>query len=285
MSVMLEIENLSKCFSGGKTVLRDVSFSIPRGTIAGFIGDNGAGKSTTMGVILGTLSRDGGSVKIFGEEMDSNKTHLREDIGVVFDQMHLPKQLNIKQLGNVLRLLYKNWDQDIFEYYITFFSLPIDKKIGDFSRGMSMKLSVAVALSHDAKLLILDEATAGLDPSGRHDLLQVLKGFVEDGQRSILLSSHITSDIEAIADVLIFIKAGKILLQVSRETLMSRYAVLQCTDKEFEQIESSLVVGYQRKSDQVDVLVCDLEQVPSSVVRKDFSIDDVTLLLMRGEHV
>ncbi|SFX30586.1 ABC-2 type transport system ATP-binding protein [Thermoactinomyces sp. DSM 45891] len=285
MSAILEVENLSKCFSEGKIALRDVSFSIPRGTIAGFIGDNGAGKSTTMGAILGTLTKDGGSIKIFGEEMDSNKTYLKEDVGAVFDQMHLPKQLNIKQLGNVLRLLYQNWDQYIFDYYINFFSLPKDKKIGHFSRGMSMKLSLAVALSHDAKLLILDEATAGLDLSVRYDLLQVLKGFVNDGQRSILLSSHITSDIEAIADILIFIKSGKILLQVSRETLMSRYAVLQCTDKEFEQIESSLVVGYQRKSDQVDVLVCDREQVTSSVARKDFSIDDVTLLLMRGAHV
>ncbi|TCP70274.1 ABC transporter ATP-binding protein [Baia soyae] len=285
MSAILEVENLSKCFSGKKTVLRNVSFSIPRGTIAGFIGDNGAGKSTTMGAIIGTIRKDGGSVKIFGEEMDSNKSHLKEDIGAVFDQMHLPKQLNIKQLGNVFRLLYKNWDQNIFQYYITYFSLPKDKKIGDFSRGMSMKLSVAVALSHDAKLLLLDEATAGLDPLGRYDLLEVLKDFVADGQRSILLSSHITSDIETIADILIFIKSGSILLQISRETLMSRYAILECTYKEFEHIESSLVVGYQKKSDQVDVLVCDREQVPFTVARKDFSIDDVALLLMRGEHL
>ncbi|WP_093291006.1 ABC transporter ATP-binding protein [Thermoactinomyces sp. DSM 45892] len=283
--MILEVENLSKSYSGKKKVLKNVSFSIPRGTIAGFIGDNGAGKSTTMGAILGTLSKDGGSIKVFGEEMGPKKSHLKEDIGVVFDQVHLPHQLNVKQLGSVFRLLYKNWDQNIFEYYTNFFSLPIDKKIGDFSRGMSMKLSMAVALSHDAKLLILDEATAGLDLSGRNDLLQVLKNFVKNGQHSILLSSHITSDIEAVADILIFIKSGKILLQVSKETLMSRYAVLQCTDKEFEQIEASLVVVYQRKSDQVDVLVCDRDQVPHSIVRKNFSIDDVTLLLMRGEQL
>ncbi|MDX8360388.1 ABC transporter ATP-binding protein [Cytobacillus sp. IB215316] len=283
MANVLEVERLCKRYVDKNFMLKNVSFSIPYGTIIGFIGENGAGKSTTMGLILGTLHKDEGFIRIFGEELESNKFYLKEDIGVVFDEMYLPGQLNIEKLGKVFRHIYQNWDQKTFNQYIDLFSLPKNKKISNFSRGMSMKLSTAVSLSHDAKLLILDEATAGLDPSSRENLLQVLKEYVKDGQRSILLSSHITSDIEKIADALIFIRDGEILLQVNKETLLSQYAILQCKYREFEQIESDVIVAYEKNDDTVDVLISDLERVSPSITRKNFSIDDVTLLLMRGK--
>ncbi|WZX99968.1 ABC transporter ATP-binding protein [Bacillus sp. FSL W7-1360] len=284
MAAILEVENLQKRYADKAFALKGVSFSIPRGVVVGFIGENGAGKSTTMGAILGTLHKDAGTVRVFGEEMTEKNYEVKERIGVVFDEMNLPGTLTVVKLGDVLRHIYQNWDQGTFDRYIDFFSLPRKKKIGGFSRGMSMKLSAAVALSHDAKLLILDEATAGLDTAGRHDLLQVLQEFVKDGERSILLSSHITSDIEKIADELIFIKGGEILLKVSKEVLLTQYAVLSCTQSEFEQIASHLVVAYKQAGDQLEVLVSDWGRIPATVEQKDFSIDDVTVLLMRGER-
>ncbi|BAD66061.1 ABC transporter ATP-binding protein [Shouchella clausii] len=283
MSFILEVDNLRKQYSDSAFALKGVSFSIPYGSIVGFIGENGAGKSTTMGSILGTLQKDSGTIHIFGEEMAPDKLHLKENIGVVFDDIKLPGDLNIVKLGNVFQRIYKQWNQKTFDRYVDFFSLPRNKKIRGFSRGMSMKLSAAVALSHDAKLLILDEATAGLDPTGRDELLDVLKGFVQDGKRGILLSSHITSDIEKIADSLVFIKNGKILLNVKKAELREKYAILQCRQNEFDLIQQKLILTYKKNEDTVDVLVSDREQVPSSIAKKDFTIDDMTLLLMRGE--
>ncbi|QQK74882.1 ABC transporter ATP-binding protein [Salicibibacter cibarius] len=285
MSAILEVEALNKQYSGSSFALKDVSFAIPYGSIVGFIGENGAGKSTTMGSILGTLQKDSGSIQIFDEEMDPDKTNIKESIGVVFDDIHLPGGITVDKLGQVFNNIYQQWNQKTFDYYIDFFSLPKKKKISGFSRGMSMKLSVAVALSHDAKLLILDEATAGLDPTGRDELLDVLKTFVIGEERSILLSSHITSDIEKIADSLIFIKNGELLLKVEKETLLNQYAILQCKQYEFEHIEKNLIITYKRSGDEMEVLVSDREQVPASIKTKAFSIDDITLLLMRGEEV
>ncbi|MCY1105128.1 ABC transporter ATP-binding protein [Shouchella clausii] len=179
MSVLLKVENLNKSYPDSTFQLQDVSFSIPYGSIVGFIGDNGAGKSTTMGAIIGNLHRNSGSIVMEGLEIDGDHLALKKDVGVVFDTMKLPTSLTIRKLSKVLKHIYKEWDQRLFNEYITMFSLPENQKIGKFSRGMSMKLSMAVALSHNPKLLILDEATAGLDPSGRHDVLDILSKFGE----------------------------------------------------------------------------------------------------------
>ncbi len=282
MESVLEVNQLRKTYRGSTFGLKDVSFSIPYGSIVGFIGENGAGKSTTMGSILGTLRKESGTVKVFGEEMDANHVHMKEDIGVVFDSMQLPGDLTVYKLGNVFGQVYKNWDKEAYFHYIDFFSLPKKKKIKSFSRGMSMKLSVAVALSHDAKLLILDEATAGLDPGGRDDVLTVLQEFVQGQKRGILLSSHITSDIERIADFLVFIKAGEILLRIKKEELLNEYAIVQCTSDQYKEIEQNLIVASRKNGETTDVLVSNKEALPPSMKTKSFSIDDITLLLMRG---
>lgn len=281
--MILEVEQLNKQYRDSAFALTDVSFSVPYGSIVGFIGENGAGKSTTMGSILGTLRKDTGSIQIFGEEMDSDNKNMKENIGVVFDDIHLSGGLTVNKLGKVFQNIYQQWDQKTFEAYTTLFSLPKNQKISGFSRGMSMKISVAVALSHDAKLLILDEATAGLDPAGRDELLDVLKEFVKGGNRSILLSSHITSDIEKIADSLIFIKGGKILLKIDKQILLEQYGILQCQDYELDQLDDHFIIAIKNNGDMVDVLVSDRHQVPQSMQTKKFTIDDITLLLMRGE--
>ena len=281
--MILEVEQLNKQYRDSAFALKDVSFSVPYGSIVGFIGENGAGKSTTMGSILGTLRKDTGSIQIFGEEMDPDNKNMKENIGVVFDDIHLSGGLTVNKLGKVFQNIYQQWDQKTFEEYTTLFSLPKNQKISGFSRGMSMKISVAVALSHDAKLLILDEATAGLDPAGRDELLDVLKEFVKGGNRSILLSSHITSDIEKIADSLIFIKGGKILLKIDKQILLEQYGILQCQDYELDQLDDHFIIAIKNNGDMVDVLVSDRHQVPQSMQTKKFTIDDITLLLMRGE--
>ena len=281
--MILEVEQLNKQYRDSTFALKDVSFSVLYGSIVGFIGENGAGKSTTMGSILGTLRKDTGSIQIFGEEMDSDNKNMKENIGVVFDDIHLSGGLTVNKLGKVFQNIYQQWDQKTFEAYTTLFSLPKNQKISGFSRGMSMKISVAVALSHDAKLLILDEATAGLDPAGRDELLDVLKEFVKGGNRSILLSSHITSDIEKIADSLIFIKGGKILLKIDKQILLEQYGILQCQDYELDQLDDHFIIAIKNNGDMVDVLVSDRHQIPQSMQTKKFTIDDITLLLMRGE--
>lgn len=222
MNNLLEVRQLSKRYKGSPFTLQEVSFTLPPGSITGFIGGNGAGKTTTMGAILGTVQRDGGSIRVFGREMDPKgpDRHMKERIGVVFDQMHLSGRVNAMELSQVLRCIYRNWDQAAYVSYLDAFSLPRKEKAGGFSRGMSMKLSLAAALSHRADLLILDEATAGLDPVSRETVLDVLQEYVRNKERAILLSSHITGDIEKIADRLLLMKEGKVALEMGKQELM-----------------------------------------------------------------
>lgn len=283
MTHLLEVQELNKTYGDSSFGLQDITFSIPYGFIVGFIGENGAGKSTTMGSILGTLQKDSGTIKMLGEEMEASDVHLKEDIGVVFDTMKLVGGLTVAKLERVFREIYSNWSKETYFQLIQLFSLPKNKHVSGFSRGMSMKLSIAVALSHEAKLLILDEATAGLDAGGREDVLNVLKEFVKNQDRSILMSSHISSDIEQMADQLVFIKGGRILLQASKDTILNTYAITQCDPVQYETIPSEIRVAKRGSRAFFDVLVSDKEKLPRTLHPRPFTIDDVTLLLMRGE--
>lgn len=284
MENIVELKDVNKAYPNTGFQLKEVSFSIPYGSIVGFIGENGAGKTTTMGTIIGTLKKDSGTISVFGRNIEENEMAIKEQIGVVFDEINFSHHLNATQLSKVLRDVYKAWDEEIYFYYIDLFSLPKREKIEGFSRGMSMKLSIAVALSHDAKLLILDEATAGLDPVAREEMIEIFESYVKDGHRAILLSSHITSDIEEIADELIFIKKGEILLHVNKEDMMHHYAIVICDEEQFNQLDERVIVSYLTKADQMEVLVSDKQHIPRSVPMKTGSLNDITLLLMRGEH-
>jgi len=201
----LELMNVSKQFGESGFALNNISFALPYGSIMGYVGENGAGKTTTIGCILNTLSKDSGTIELFGKEMGDKDTSLREDVGVVCDGDNFPGYLDAEKLANVMRGIYTNWDDTLFQKLLADFKLNKKQKIKTYSKGMTMKLAIAAALAHHPKLLILDEATSGLGPVMREEILDVFLDFVQDEKHSILLSSHITSDLEKIADYITFI--------------------------------------------------------------------------------
>ncbi|MEI2438187.1 ABC transporter ATP-binding protein [Priestia megaterium] len=282
MTNLLEVRNMAKSF-GQNEVLKDVSFHVPPGLIVGFIGDNGAGKSTTFKAVLGLISRDSGTVEIFGEDNLNTDATIKEDIGVVFDAINLPVSLTIKQLNNVFKKLFNSWEEAGFHRLIRSFSLPEDKKIHMFSRGMSMKLSLAVALSHRAKLLLLDEATGGLDPSSREQILDELKAFVSDGSSGILLSSHIMSDVEKIASHLVVIKNGEVLLNEEKEKVFQEYAIAVMNEEQLNLLPEDVVVAKRTYDTSVRVLVSDKHQLPDETITEPMSMEELSVLLTRSE--
>lgn len=287
MNDILEVEKLCKTYEKSDFRLKDVSFCVPGGSIMGFVGENGAGKTTTINCILNALFKDSGTVRIFGKEMSDEDTLIREDLGVVFDNSSFSGQLDAGKLSRVMAGIYSRWDHEEFVRYLEKFQIPANKKIRTFSRGMSMKLSIAVALSHQPKLLILDEATTGLDPVVRDEILDVFLDFVQDEDHSILLSSHITSDLEKIADYITFIHQGAILLTASKDELIYEYAVMRCKQSQFDVVEKPDILAYRKRDYQVDVLVKnrkEMERKYRDVVIDQVSIDDIMLLLIKGER-
>ncbi|UPJ19253.1 ABC transporter ATP-binding protein [Bacillus cereus] len=276
------MKNLSKSF-GSNVVLKDVTFNVPSGAIIGFIGDNGAGKSTTFKTVLELISKDSGTVKIFGEENINKDAKNKGKIGVVFDAMNLPAHLTIKQLNKVFKKMFESWDQDNFYRLVNTFSLPTNEKVGKFSRGMSMKLTIAVALSHNAKLLILDEATGGLDPSSREEVLEELKSFVNKSNGGILLSSHIMSDVEKIASHLIVIKDGEILLNEEKDKVLDNYAIVDVDEEQLTLINKDIVVVKRNNGSYFNVLVSDVHKLPSDIAHRTISIEEMSVLLTRSE--
>ncbi|MBP1904536.1 ABC-2 type transport system ATP-binding protein [Paenibacillus turicensis] len=287
MTYSLEIKNLTKTYPNSDYRLDHVSFAIPRGTIMGFVGENGAGKTTTMNAILNTIKKDSGTIKIFGREMDDKDKEIREQVGVVFDADNFPELLTPLQLSKVMAGTYTQWDQLFFLETAKRFNLNTRKKIKQFSRGMKIKLALTVALSHRPQLLILDEATSGLDPIVRDEILGVFLEFVEDENHSILMSSHITSDLEKIADYITFIHQGKVLLTENKDVLLYEYGIARCKAEQFQLIDRADMMAYKKRDYQIDVLVKDRKafgQKYSGIIVDTGSIDEIMLLLIKGEH-
>ena len=222
----LEIRNLTRHF--GDFTLDSLNLTLPGGCILGLIGENGAGKSTTIRLILGMLRPDGGTVTILGRDNRDNLALTKQDIGVVLDEVGIPECMTPKQVGIVMADVFTRWDVKTYEGLLERFSLPENKKFKEFSRGMKMKLGLAVALSHEAKLLILDEATSGLDPVVRDEVVSILSDFTRDESHSILISSHIVSDLEKLCDYVAFLHRGKLLLCEEKDMLLSEYGILHC---------------------------------------------------------
>ena len=254
-SYVIELKNVKKDY--GDFVLDNVSFSVPTGSVCGFIGQNGAGKTTTIQIILDAIKRDGGEVYVFGKNINDGMAELKEDIGVVFDEMGFHDFLTPKQINTVMKNIYKNWDEDAFFDYLKKFSLPAKKECGKFSRGMRMKLQIATAMSHKAKLLIMDEPTSGLDPIVRNEIIQIFREFVIEEDHSILLSSHITTDLEKIADEVVFIDAGKIVLSGNKDEIIEKHGILRCKKDEVKEISDSLIVDVEVSSMGAEILVND----------------------------
>ena len=222
----LEIRNLTRHF--GDFTLDSLNLTLPGGCILGLIGENGAGKSTTIRLILGMLRPDGGTITILGRDNRDNLALTKQDIGVVLDEVGIPECMTPKQVGIVMADVFTRWDAKTYEGLLERFSLPENKKFREFSRGMKMKLGLAVALSHEAKLLILDEATSGLDPVVRDEVVSILSEFTRDESHSILISSHIVSDLEKLCDYVAFLHKGKLLLCEEKDMLLSEYGILHC---------------------------------------------------------
>jgi ABC-2 type transport system ATP-binding protein len=286
MEPILQVKNLTKQYPDFK--LDNVSFSIPGGTIMGLIGENGAGKSTTINAILDLIRKDDGIVTFCGQELSSKSKQIKEDIGVVFDSINFYETLTPAKVGKISAAAYKKWDQTIYDDYLKRFQLSYNKEIKTFSNGMKMKFSIAVALSHKPKFLILDEATNGLDPIMRDDMLDVFLDFVQDENRSILMSSHITTDLEKVADYITFIHQGKVLFCKSKDELLYNYGIIRCGSALFNTIDKSEILAYRKYDYQWDVLVADKEKASrkyKATVIDDASIDDILLLYIKGEQI
>lgn len=257
MSNVLELREVSKNYGDFK--LDNISISVPEGCICGFIGQNGAGKTTTIQLILDSIRRDGGTIQVFGRDVLKEGPALKEDIGVVFDEMGFHDFMTPIDINRMMKNVYKNWDEEMFWGYLKRFSLPRRKKCGAYSRGMRMKLQIAVAMSHNARLLLMDEPTSGLDPIVRNEILQIFQEFVMEENHTILLSSHITGDIERIADMIVFIDHGKIILQGNKDEILEHHGLLKCKKAELNQIEKEDMISYRQSAFGVEILVKDKE--------------------------
>ena len=284
MAAILEVKNLTKHYDG--FTLDHVSFQVPGGCIMGLVGENGAGKSTTIKAILDLVHKDEGNVTFWGREL-SGSSDLKEDIGVVFDGISFYETLTPVQVGRILGAAYRRWDDRLYKQYLERFSIPKEKEIKGLSKGMKAKLSIAAALSHRPKFLIMDEATSGLDPVMRDDMLDVFLEFVQDEEHSILMSSHITTDLEKVADYITFIHQGKLLFCKSKDELRYQYGIVRCGAAVFEQMDKSQALAWRKEDYQWDVLVPDKEKARrlyKNAVVDDATIDDILLLYVKGER-
>lgn len=281
---VVELKDVTKDYGDFK--LDQVSFTVPEGSVCGFIGQNGAGKTTTIKLMLDVIKADQGEIRLFGENIEKDSARLREDIGVVFDEMGFHEFMTGRDINIMMKNIYKNWDEDVFFDYLKRFSLPSRKQCGDFSRGMRMKLQIAVALSHHAKLLIMDEPTSGLDPIVRNEMLQIFREFVIEEDHTILLSSHITGDLEKLADEVVFINAGKIVLAGNKDDILEKHGLLKCKKSELEKISKPLIVNVQPGTFGVEVLVNDrkaCEKLYPQMVIEPATLEDIMLFYVNKD--
>ncbi len=250
----LKVNNLTKKYDG--FTLDNINITLKKGRVLGLVGGNGAGKSTTLNLIMNTIRATSGNVEILGVNNTSTKfADLKQDIGVVLDSAYFPEVLNVKDINSIMKKIYTNWNEQMFFSYINQFELPLDKKFKAFSKGMKMKLSIAVCLSHAAKILILDEATGGLDPMVRDEIVDVFAEYVHDTDNSIIMSSHIVSDLEKICDEIAFIHKGKLLLNESKEVIYKEYGVITISKNDFQSLDKNAVINYKTNANSVEVLV------------------------------
>ena len=280
MQNILEVRDLGRSYVNFR--LEHISFFIAGGTIMGLVGENGAGKSTT---IRGLIRRECGEVLFCGEPLSTDSVAMKEQIGVVFDSLCFSPELTVEKAGKICRSIYSNWDEAYFQELLQQFSLLPKQKIKELSRGMSMKLSLVLAFAHHPKLLILDEPTSGLDPVVRDDLLDLFLEFVQDEEHAILISTHITSDLEKVADYVTFLHAGKLLLSKPKDELLWQYGILRCGEALFQKLESSEVLAWRKKDYSYDVLVPDREAIlrkyPEAVIDQ-VTMDEILLLYVKG---
>lgn len=284
MDYVLELCDVTKNYADFK--LDQISFAVPKGCICGFIGQNGAGKTTTIQLILDIIKRDAGHIRVFGNDIRQSDPVWKEKVGVVFDEMGFHEFLKVNEINCIMKNIYKNWSEETFYTYLKRFSLPGRKRCGSFSRGMRMKLQIAAALSHGAELLVMDEPTSGLDPIVRNEILQIFQEFVMEENHTILLSSHITGDLERIADMVVFIDHGKIILQGDKNDILENHRLLKCRKGDLERIDKEDIVSVRQSAFSTEVLVS--EQQRKEKKYEQMAVEQPTLeeiMIFYADHV
>ncbi len=284
MKNILEVKNLNKKYDNFE--LKDVSFSLPEGMIMGFIGENGAGKTTTIKALLNIIKKDSGEIQLLGRDHLKEEKQIKEEIGVVLDDMFFPEILTARDINRIMKDVYKTWDSNLFNQYLEKFLLPSNKPIKTFSKGMRKKLEIITALAHHPKLLILDEPTSGLDPIARTEVLDLFQDFIQNETCSILLSSHMTTDLEHIADYITFINQGKILLSKTKDEILEQYGIVKCREEEFQKIDPKDYIRYKKNKYQYEILIENQQEFKKKYDIKTIdkmTLDDLMILMIKGE--
>ena len=280
----IEIKGITKRYDG--FTLDDLSFNVPKGSIMGFVGQNGAGKSTTINTILNIIRPDEGSVSVFGLDNIKDEKEIKKSIAAIFDELPFHERLNAKNLNSILKRIFDEWSSETFFNYLDRFSLPSKKKFGQFSKGMKMKLQIAAALSHNAKLLIMDEATTGLDPVVRNEILDIFLEYLQNEEHSILMSSHITSDLEKIADSVTFIDKGKVLISGYKDDILESHGVLKCTKDDYRDIAPEDIVSARLNDFGAEIMVSDRAECSrkySGAVIDPATLEDIMIYYVNRE--
>ena len=281
MDNIIKVNNLTKTYDN--FILDNITLEIKKGSIIGLIGENGAGKTTFIKLLLGLIKKDKGDILIFNKTLNSK---VKEDIGVVLDDSFFPEVIKVKDVNSVMKNIYKSWDEKLFLKYLKDFSLNENMLIKNLSKGMKKKLEIITALAHHPKLLILDEPTSGLDPIVRKEILDIFLDFIENGENSILFSSHITSDIEAVADYIVFIDNGKLVFDKEKDDILDNYGIVKCNDNDFKKISKDNIISYRKNKYNYEVLVNDRKKVKknnSDIVVDKATLEDIMLLIVKGE--
>lgn len=284
MENAIQIKNLSKEYKDFS--LKNITLNIPEGTVMGLVGANGAGKSTLLQSLLGVITSDYDEVKILGKDMRREERKIKEEIAVIFDASHYSLQYTPKFIGKFLSKIYQNWDMEKYNEYLTRFQLPADKKLKKFSKGMKMKLEFAIAFSHDPKVLILDEATSGLDPIFRDEILELIREFTVEENHTVLLSSHITSDLDKIADYIAFIHEGELQFVKTYDEIQDNYGILHCGQDFFDTLRDEDIVSFKKEAYEYKVLVknkSEIRNVFPELEMEKASIEDIMLFYVKGE--
>lgn len=282
MKQVIELKKVSKKYD--KFSLENINLTIPSGCIVGLVGENGAGKTTLIKAILNLINYEG-TINLFGK--NNHEDYLKDDIGIVLDNMFFSEILNAQEIDKIMQDIYHNWQSDLFFKYLEDFSLSKKKMIKTFSKGMKKKLELAVALAHEPKLLILDEPTSGLDPVIRKELQEIFLNFIKDEDHTIFISTHITSDLETIADAIVFIDQGKIILDIDKDTLMDSYGILKCSGDDFKNISKEDIIKYQKNKYGYEILINDKDKLkkkyPDAIIDK-ITLEDLMYLMIKGEE-
>lgn len=277
----IEIKNLYKFYDNFS--INDLNLTLPGGCILGLVGENGAGKSTTIKCILDIVHKDSGAINVLGKDNVKYNRYVKENVGAVLDEAGFNGSFTARQIGRIMRYTYENWDDSEYDRLLKALSVPLNKKFKEFSKGMKMKLGIAVALSHHAKLLILDEATSGLDPVVRDEITDLFMEFTRNEDHSVLISSHIVSDLEKICDYIAFIHEGRLLLCEEKDVLLNEYAIINCTEEQFTALDSRSVIGLRRSPYGVQAVVKKAE-IPSGFDTSPVSLEELFVFMIRGQE-